>query len=428
MDFSDVTLRPAEGQDFQSNPNFPYIKTMIPPDCTIFASNYQRKPVEASFYIQDKMEFDDFIINIGIRMDYFDSDGFVLADPSDPEIYNPIKPENRNKTLAERQSYWYKKVTPKFQISPRIGAAFPISATGKVYFSYGYFFQRPRYELLYDNPDFQMPVSGSGVVGNADLKPEKTIQGEIGIQQQLSSDMIIDATVYFRDIRDLTGTRAELITIFGSGRTYSRFVNSDFGLIKGFILSLNKRFTNGFSAKVDYTFQDAKGTASNERDAHNAVSAGQEPEVQLVPLAWDQTHTFNLSATYAAETWGFSFIGRYGSGLPYTPRSFKDISTILTNRSLKPSTSNVDLRAYKSFYISDYELIAFLRVFNLFDTLNENDVYNDSGRADETIDELLAKQSLGEGGQYVNSIEDWFTNASFYSEPRRIELGLTFKF
>lgn len=444
--FANVDLKPASGfQTFDPfSGNGAFIETVIPPDSSINAAHYTRKPMEFSLYLQDKMEFDDFIINIGLRFDYFDSDGQILADPTDPQIYSPIKPENRyhdlngngvadegepNVTVAERRAFWYKKAKAKYQLSPRIGAAFPISSTGKIYFSYGYFFQRPRFELLYHNPDFDIPVTGSGVVGNADLSPEKTIQGEIGIQQQLSEDVTLDATLYFRDVRDLTGTRAQRISIFGSGQTYSRYVNSDFGLIKGFVLSLRKRFIQGLSANIDYTYQVAKGTASDPQDSYKAVEAGKLPEVQLVPLSWDQTHTVNISATYSATSWGLSVIGQYGSGMPYTPLIAKDISTILTNRSKKPATYNVDLNAYKVFTLQKYNFTVFLRVLNLFDTLNEVNVYTDTGRAGETIDERNARLSLGEGGgEWINTLDQWFTNATHYSEPRRVETGVTFNF
>ena len=446
LSFRDVNLQPAAG--FKSfdplGGGSPFIDVVVPPDSTINASSYSKKPLEYSFYIQDKMEFDDFILNVGLRFDYFDSKGEILADPTDPQIYSPIKPENRyhdlngngiqdegepNVTVTERRAYWFKKAKPKYQISPRIGAAFPISATGKIYFSYGYFFQRPRFELLYHNPDFDIPVTGSGVVGNSDLSPEKTVQGEIGIQQQLTDDISIDATLYFRDVRDLTGTRAERISVFGSGQTYSRYVNSDFGLIKGFVLTLRKRFMQGLSANIDYTYQVAKGTASDPQDSHKAVEAGKLPEVQLVPLSWDQTHTVNMTATYTAPTWGLSLIGQYGSGLPYTPLITKDISTILTNRGTKPFTYNIDLNAYKTFRIDHLSFTAFLRILNLFDTLNEVNVYTDTGRAGETIDERNARLALGEGGgEWINTLDEWFTNATHYSEPRRIELGITVNF
>ena len=152
-------------------------------------------------------------------------------------------------------------------------------------------------------------------------------------------------------------------------------------------------------------------------------------EVQLVPLSWDQTHTINFTTTYAADSWGMSVIGQYGSGMPYTPIISKDISTILTNRAKKPVQYDVDLNVYKIFKINKLSFTAFLRVLNLFDRLNESNVYTDTGRAGETIDEYRARQSLGEGGgEWINTLDEWFTNATHYTEPRRIEMGITVNF
>ena len=71
--------------------------------------------------------------------------------------------------------------------------------------------------MLYMNPDFDLGqgTGNIGVIGNANLRPEKTIQGELGLQQQISYNMALDVTAYFRDIRDLAGTRSEEITLFG---------------------------------------------------------------------------------------------------------------------------------------------------------------------------------------------------------------------
>jgi len=54
--------------------------------------NYTKKPREYAAYFQDKMEFDDLIINDWSACWFVDPDGFVLTDPTDPSIYNPIKP------------------------------------------------------------------------------------------------------------------------------------------------------------------------------------------------------------------------------------------------------------------------------------------------------------------------------------------------
>ena len=54
-----------------------------------------RNPLEVSAYIQDKVEYDDLVINLGLRFDFFDSQFWVLNDPEDPNYLSPLKPLNR---------------------------------------------------------------------------------------------------------------------------------------------------------------------------------------------------------------------------------------------------------------------------------------------------------------------------------------------
>jgi outer membrane receptor protein involved in Fe transport len=297
-----------------------------------------------------------------------------------------------------------------------------------VYFSYGQFFQIPNYELLYRNPQFKLGtgIGNQGTIGNADLKPEFTTSGEVGMKQQLGAESVLDVTIYFRDVRDLTGTRADEILIYGGSASYSKLVNSDFGFIKGIILSLRNRFTQGFNYTVDYTFQIAKGTASDPDAAQKALAAGNQPNIQMVPLAWDQLHTVNATASWVAQSWGISLIGNFGSGLPYTPRATSDVSALRENSGLKPVSMNVDMRVYKDFDLFNTKLTFFLRVFNLLDRLNQLNVYDDSGRADFTTD--LSRTRSQNPALYINTLEDWYNNASYYAEPRRIELGVMINF
>ena len=444
-----------------------FIKTLIPSDTSLNHDWYLHYPKEFSAYIQDKMEFKDFILNIGVRIDYFQPDGRVLNDDhpdprdplyytytiDDPNIYDPVKPNNiffdyngngvRDsvfvdgsaagleplKTAAVRRAYWYKRAKPSFQISPRIGASFPITARGVVHFSYGHFFQVPRFERLYENPGFKLgPGTGNeGIVGNASLKPEQTINGEIGIQQQITEDISMDLTAYIRDIRNLTGTGTDdEIIVFGGSKKYSKYTNKDFGYVKGIVLTVNKRFLGGFASTLDYTFQMAKGTASDPQQARNAKLGGALPEVQLNPLGWDQRHTLNVTLSYDSKPWGASIIAQYGSGTPYTPRATQDISTLLTNSQTKPAFFNVDLRTYYEIMFSSFKLVAFARVFNLFNIRNEIAVYDRSGRAGYTPEQTDAIRN-GQP-QYVNSIDQWFRNPTYYSEPRRIEIGMNLEF
>ncbi|MCC6256304.1 MAG: TonB-dependent receptor [Ignavibacteriaceae bacterium] len=426
-----------EDPSFSGNP---FVKRFVPnpldPNENLAIDIYERKPFEFSAYIQDKLELNEMIINVGVRMDYFTSDGQVLNDPTDPDIYRPRKEVNIQKSLADRKNSnangdpWYKKAGSEIKISPRLGVAFPITDRGVIHFSYGHFFQIPNFDLLYTNPEFKFGAGTGnlGIAGNSNLKAQQTISGEVGVQQAFSEDISVDLTAYFRDIRNLAGTRADEIRLPGGSSSYSQYVNSDFGFVQGIVFTVTKRLSNNWSATVDYTFQSAKGNASDPAANRQAIIDGTQPEIKLIKLNWDQTHTINVTFSYASEdNWGFSLIGQYGSGFPYTPTSQLNISALLTNSELKPVTTNVDLRAYKDFVFGDFRLSLFARVYNLFDISNQLNVYNDSGTADFTMNEFLRRND-DNPDKLVNTLDEYYRDPGFYSEPRRVELGATIFF
>jgi hypothetical protein len=86
----------------------------------------------------------------------------------------------------------------------------------------------------------------------------------------------------------------------------------------------------------------------------------------------------------------------------------------------------VDFRSYYQVNIFGESLTVFFRVKNLFDHLNHNNVYNDSGRANETVQITRALKT--NPSEAINSISDWFNNETFYSQPRRVELGINYDF
>jgi len=311
--------------------------------------------------------------------------------------------------------------------------AFPISANGVVHFSYGHFLQLPRYEYLYQNPKFKLGVNSgnAGLMGNTDLEPQKTVKGEIGIQQQIGDDMSIDATVFFEDFRNLTGTQTQDIVVFGGAQTYSQYINSDFGYARGFVLKFSKRFSGGLAAYIDYTYSDTKGNSSDPADSRNAALGGALPETFIAPLNWDQTHTLNLSVSYAqARDWGFSIIGNFFSGQPYTPAVNKNTrvtqNAFPRNSDIKPSIVNVDFRVYKDFEFSTTVLTVFLRVFNLLDFDNAVNIYTDTGDPYFTFAKLEAERI--NPTLYNNTLDELYTNPTYFSEPRRVEIGLGFNF
>lgn len=435
--YEDLDLIPATNENGQQIfPFKPYIQGIE----TTQHDKFERTPFKFSAYIQDKIEFESLIINVGLRFDLFDPNGRVPVDPSDPNIYNPFKLENiyhdtnndgkigldeqldNNKlTLSEKEAYWYKEASVKNQLSPRFGIAYPITDKGIIRFSYGIFQQIPEYSQLYLNDQYKLTTDQGiqGAFGNNDLKPQRTTIYEIGLQQQFFENFALDVTAFYRDIRDWISS-SQAIPTFLAGIAYSERINRDFANVKGITLAINKRFTDMYSFGIDYTFQIAEGTNSSADEEFFAQQNGSEPKRLLTPLDWDQTHTLNASIYVGGVDWGVSLISTFHTGQPYTPTviegaiSGRNVLTGLTSNSRrKPLIANLNFEIHKNFEFSSVNMQIFLKVFNLLDARNPLNVFGDTGKPDYTLDEQ----------QVRGYDEDWFVYPDYYSDPRSIYLG-----
>ena len=425
------------------------------PSTEIYKSsiNYDKSyhnPYDWSVYFQDKMEFSDMIVNIGLRYEYFNSNGKFLSDPRDPNPYSPIHPNNRfwdygtdgvgqndpgytgpdsdgtegngsqdpgeiDKTDEERLEYWFEDSEPKTQLSPRFGIAYPITDQGVIHFSYGHFLQMPPLTYMYDNPDFEVSAGFSSTLGNANLEPQRTVQYEIGLQQQITDDIAFDVTGFYKDVRNLTST--EVIETYIGGTFYAKYINYDFGNTKGITFALNKRRSGLISASVDYTYSIAEGNASDPNANFWDVASGAEPQKQLIYLNWDQRHTLNASVSFAnPRSWGISFLGYLGSGLPYTPSNVSGDPETFKNSARKPVQYNVDVKLFKKISLGQYRISLLCNVYNLFDRRNSRYVFARTGRADYNLRD-------GVPTEYGYDIRP-----DYYTAPRLIKFGAEIEF
>lgn len=393
---------------------------------------YIRNPFEISAYVQDKMEYDIMIINAGIRLDYFNANGSLPVDLKNP-TRNGLYPgavltyPGADSSISSNWLLVTRKADAKFQISPRLGASFPITDQGIIRFSYGHFFKIPSFENLYSNPDFIVRPSSnlSSTTGNPDLNAEKNVIYEIGLQQVLFENVSLNFSVYYRDIRNWLGM--EIINTY-EGFKYARFINRDYANVKGFILTLDKRFADYFGLKLDYTFQIAQGNASDPRSVfnNNQTNPPIEETKSVVPLDWDQRHTLNANLNVGVPgDWTVGIIFQYGSGQPYTEDIKLSQGVRFENGGIKPTYYNVDLRAEKTFDVYGFSVNTYLMIYNLFDIKNEFGVYSTTGRANVDLNTQYYKQSDIIG---LNTIEQYVNNPGMYSAPREIRLGLGFGF
>jgi hypothetical protein len=441
MGFS-ARLHELENEWFQLQFSTENYRPVIPSEKSPYHVLYNHKPKEIAAYIQDKIEFQELIINLGLRFDYFDPNGKILADPMDPEVYDPVKMDHIYKnydpdlpdsllveyTTAERLAFWYKKASPSYQLSPRFGLSFPITDQGIIHFSYGHFFQNPEFQYLYANPNFWIEGAGStSLVGNANLKSERTIMYELGLQQEVMSGLYLHVTGFYRDIRDWISTGNPIDTYHGV--TYYQYVNKDHAEAKGVTVSGSYR-RDKFTMNVDYTYMTAKGTSSNPQDAYFDALGDKEPRRELIDLAWDQPHSLSTVLSYVSKGWLATMIGTMNSGLPYTPTFARgEVSGSGTfvglreNSARKPLTYNVDLRIAKSVDLGAYRAEVFFNIRNLFDTRNANWVYSDTGQPDYTLSGINQVDRAGDPDVEISNVSEFFTQPGNFTQPRFIQIG-----
>ncbi|MDP4115524.1 MAG: TonB-dependent receptor [Bacteroidota bacterium] len=427
LQLDDYNLQPAVDANNQQIVPF---KPAIPDANTPNRTKYDNKPIEFATYLQDKIEYQNVIINLGLRLDYFNAKAQTVADPSDPNPYIALRPELAALTFDQRLPYYYKDVDAKWALSPRFGIAYPLSDKGVLHFSYGSFLQIPSFQYLYNNGKFLVPESGSnyGVYGNPDLQPQKTIMYELGFRQEFMDIFSMDVTGFYRDVRNWI--TAGPLNVTRNLVTYSMYINKDYSNVKGITLTLDKRYSDLWSFNVSYTYQVAEGSNSSPEDEFYAQTGNSEPTLYLLPMDWDQRHLLNANLFVGEDSWGASLIARYGTGLPYTPTitqftSERGLTSGLTRNSRRrPAQFTIDLKLNKMFKVAGLGVNAFVQVFNLLDNHTVVNVWGDTGKADYTT----TTQNIGEDSNRPNTVAEYIKYPGNYGEPRNVQLGVEIQF
>ncbi|MDZ7290633.1 MAG: TonB-dependent receptor [candidate division KSB1 bacterium] len=390
-------------------------------------SFYLRRPVQFSAYLLDKMELArTFIVNAGLRLEYLDT----KAD------YNPDLIAN-----VENPDQDLKRVDPKTRLSPRISLSYPITERGIIRFSYGHFYQLPTLQRLYQNPYFEsFNYIRTPTYGNPNLKPERSIQYEMGLQQQLGDNFKFDVTVYYKDVTDLLQTRQVLAGAVAGDRIFNILTNVSYANVRGFSFSLLKRrgLNSPFSASLDYTFQIAEGNFSDPADNFYDSKSGKETEQTFVFLDFDRTHTLNGTfALTQPNNWTASVIASFWTGTPYTPSLPSSLTPVQfqENSGRRPTYLNVDFRAEKFFKFAGLDFSVFTQIENALDLKNERYVYSNSGRSLYSLDEKLQAGTFNNLRERIRAnpelyppeseLDKYYQRADWLSEPREVRVGFS---
>jgi outer membrane receptor protein involved in Fe transport len=369
---------------------------------------------EGAVFVQDRWEFEGLVLNAGLRYDLF-SPGLQVA----------------NKDLRSGKRY-------KQQFSPRLGIAYPVSDKDVLSFHYGWTFQTPARQYIFENRGMQASV---GVRGNPDLEPETNISYQAGVQHLFSRDISGQFSVFFKDIYGLITVRQERDDF---GNLVNVYFNGDYASSRGFETSLIKSFSHKFSAEVNYTFQLATGVASDPNTALQFFNGGQlYLPISEQPLDWDQRHTLSVQAVVRDPgKWGFRMLWQYGSGFPFTPsfRNDRRPDPALNNSRRLPSVARLTIDGDKYFKVWGQNVTLWFDARNVLDSKNIAQVggfnftnpYVD-GAGDDYL--IYFTETGRSGGAYLQDVNgdyllDWVPvrDPRVYEEGRAVRLGASVTF
>ncbi len=400
---------------------------------------------------------------------WYNAEGSPISDPVRAlDRGNGVQPYLVDPSNKDITSAVFKDYDPQTNWMPRISFSFPISDDALFYAHYDILTQRPSSAEVQIDPVsyYFIGVTGaSGTINNPDLKPEKTIDYELGFQQKINNASSLKLSVFYREMRD----QIQQYRLSGAyPKTYYSFTNIDFGTVKGLTLTYDLRRSGNARVRFNYTLQFADGTGSDPNAAQTIIRSDQPNLRTLNPLNFDRRHQFNISIDYR---WGggkdyngpvinrtksgkapVQFLSNFGanvtltggSGTPYTKTS-----KILPYGAMGPIQGSINgARLPWQFLINaavdkDFNFAlnkkkygtinVYIEFSNLLNTMNVTAVYPATGTANDdgylsapewqnAISQQVSPQS------YIDLYTINMDNPYRYSSPRTIRLGVKFNF
>jgi hypothetical protein len=345
-----------------------------------FGEFYDASPTYGAAYVQNKLEFEGMVANIGLRLDGYN---YNMDVPTNR--FNPFYPGTQSQGRGEPGSENSKTF---MRLSPRLGLSFPVGEMTAFRLHYGHFSSMPQFR----NALMRSTELGWRAYGNANLRPERTISYEVGIQQALDRAHRLDLVGYYNDRVSQVGLLrivAPSATIRDRDGAYTSYANNAYGATYGveatieryddapvgyrFAYTISRSTLGTFGSNILYSDDpdDPRNFQTRHR-ANEAISFG------------DRTHRFNafLSYRFGTETGpgigGFYPLAGTTIGLIYTASSgtpyIFSLDTVEYDELIRAARPNrrypfeeqVDLNLNRTVDIGGTDLRLGVRVTNVF--------------------------------------------------------------
>ena len=282
---------------------------------------------------------------------------------------------NRLTTNLGVRSDIFTALNKKIYFSPRLSLSYALTDLININFSTGIYHQSPSYIWL------------EAFESNRDLRMIQANQYVLGFDHRVSADALLKVEIFYKDYDNYpTSTVRPYLVLANTGAGFSGsddnfssfglepLLDAGFGKARGFELSVQKKLSDiPYYGIFSFTYSQSDYTSLDGIERSGS---------------YDQNWIINLSGGYKIdELWEVSSKFRFASGRSVTPFNSDGTQHVANynTRRLK-STHSLDVRVDKRWYFSDWTLITYIDIQNIYNHKNQSGIRWDSRemRVDES--------------------------------------------
>jgi hypothetical protein len=210
---------------------------------------YDQTPIRLGAYIQDKLEYQGMIANLGVRLDY-NAPGTNPYNLNSQFIFDnlPYTLTNYRNGGNSFDQYTTTDQSWKLYVSPRVGVSHPVTLTSKIFFNYGHYYQPQVTERLFT----VQPDGNTAFLPNIRAEWPRTITYELGYEQSISQEYLIHVGGYYKDVSNQLSQQT--IVAYDNANVVNTPNNNSYADIKGIELKLEKRVGRWWYGFVNFEY------------------------------------------------------------------------------------------------------------------------------------------------------------------------------